>query len=54
MHLSLNHLLLVRQLLDHGRDNLEKISEFNQLEFDRTLRALETQEKQEAFKREYE
>ena len=28
--------------------------EFNQLEFDRTLRALETQEKQEAFKREHE
>ena len=54
MHLSLNHLLVVRQLLAHDSDNLEKMPEFNQLEYDRTLRALETQEKQEAFKREHE
>ena len=51
MHLSLNHLLVVRQLLAHDSDNLEKMPEFNQLESDRTLRTLETQEKQEAFKR---
>lgn len=54
MHLSLNHLLVVRQLLAHDSDNLEKMPEFNQFEYDRTLRALETQEKQEAFKMEHE
>ena len=29
MHLSLNHLLVVRQLLAHDSDNLEKMPQFN-------------------------
>ena len=54
MHLSLNHLLVARQLLAHDSDNLVKMPEFNQLEYDTTLKALDTSEKKEAFKREYE
>ena len=53
MHLSLNNLLVTRQLLGQGRNNLQKMPEFHQLEFDKILQILETQEKQEAFKREY-
>ena len=54
MHLSLNNLLVTRQLLGQGRHNLQKMPEFYQLEFDQILQTLETQEKQDAFKREYE
>ena len=54
MHLSLNNLLVTRQLLGQGRHNLQKMPEFHQLEFDMILQTLEAQEKQEAFKREYE
>ena len=54
MHLSLNHLLVARQLLAHNSDNLVKMPEFNQLEYDITLKALDTSEKKDAFKKEYE
>ena len=54
MHLSLNQLLVSRQLLGHGRDNLQKMPEFPQLEYDKILHTLETSEKQEAFKQELE
>ena len=54
MHLSLNHLLVARQVLAQNSDNLIKMPEFNQLEYDTTLKALDTSEKKEAFKREYE
>ena len=54
MHLSLNHLLVARQILAHDSDNLIKMPEFNQLEYDTTLKALNTSEKKEAFKEEYE
>ena len=53
MHLSLNNLLVTRQLLGQGRHNLQKVPEFHQIEFDKILQTLETQEKQNAFKREY-
>ena len=54
MHLSLNNLLVTRQLLGQSRHNLQKMPEFHQPEFDKISEGLETQEKQDAFKREYE
>ena len=54
MHLLLNQLLVSRQLFGHGRENLRRMPQFPQLEYDRILGTLDSLEKQEAFKLEHE
>ena len=54
MHLLLNQLLVSRQLFGHGRENLQKMPQFPQLEYERNLETLSSPEKQEAFKLEPE
>ena len=44
---------MARQLLGQGRHNLQKVPDFHQIEFDKILQTPETEEKQNAFKREY-
>ena len=50
MHLLLNQLLVSRQLFGHGRENLQKMQQFPQIEYDKILETLNSTEKQEAFK----
>ena len=50
MHLLLNQLLVSRQLFGHGTENLQKMPQFPQLEYDKILETLDSLEKQEAFK----
>ena len=50
MHLLLNQLLVSRQLFGHGTENLQKMPQFPQLEYDKILETLDSPEKQEAFK----
>ena len=50
MHLLLNQLLVSRQLFGHGRENLQRMPQFPQLEYERNLETLSSPEKQEAFK----
>ena len=47
MHFSLNHLLVSRELFAHNSYNLAKSPDFNQLELDVTMNALDTSEKKD-------
>ena len=54
MHLLLNQLLVSRQIFGHRRENIQKMPQFPQLEYDKILGTLDSTEKQEAFKLEQE
>ena len=50
MHLLFNQLLVARQLVSHEKVNLQAMPQFPQLEFDKILVTLSSQEEQTTFK----
>ena len=53
IHLIFNQLLVARQLFSHEKVKLQAMPQFLQLEFDRILATLSSQEEQTAFKLEH-
>ena len=54
MHLLFNELLVVRQLFSHKKVQLQAMPQFPQLEFDRILASLGSNEEETAFKLEHD